>query len=46
MKTIFMVDDSMACLSMAKRTLEGRYEVKTLPSAMKMLAFLKKRTPA
>jgi putative two-component system response regulator len=45
MKTIFVVDDSDTNLSVAKKALEGRYRVLTIPSAVKMLALLEKITP-
>jgi putative two-component system response regulator len=45
MKTVFAVDDSDTNLSVAKKTLEGLYQVLTMPSAAKMLALLEKITP-
>jgi len=45
MKTIFAVDDSDTNLSMAKKALEDRYRVFTMPSAVKMFALLEKITP-
>jgi putative two-component system response regulator len=45
MKTIFAVDDSDTNLSMAKKALENRYRVFTMPSAAKMFALLEKITP-
>jgi putative two-component system response regulator len=44
-KTIFAVDDSDTNLSTAKKALEGRYRVLTMPSAAKMFALLEKITP-
>ena len=45
MKTIFVVDDNDVNLVTAKRTLEGEYIVRTMPSAMKMLAVIEKIKP-
>jgi len=45
MKTIFVVDDNDTNLSMAKRVLEARYRVLTIPSAEKMFKLLEKITP-
>jgi putative two-component system response regulator len=45
MKTIFAVDDSDTNLSTAKKALEGRYRVLTMPSAAKMFTLLEKITP-
>jgi len=45
MKTIFAVDDSDTNLSTAKKTLESRYKVFTMPSAAKMFTLLEKITP-
>jgi putative two-component system response regulator len=45
MKTIFVVDDSDTNLSMAEDALEKKYQVMTLPSAMKMFTLLEKITP-
>ena len=45
MKTIFVVDDSDTNLSMAEAVLEDYYRVMTMPSALKMFAFLDKIIP-
>jgi putative two-component system response regulator len=45
MKRIFIVDDSLTNLLTAKSTLKDYYQVFTMPSAMKMLAFLEKVIP-
>ncbi|WP_461256793.1 HD-GYP domain-containing protein [Treponema sp. R80B11-R83G3] len=45
MKTIFVVDDSDTNLSMAEAVLEDHYRVMTMPSAIKMFAFLEKIVP-
>ena len=45
MKTIFVVDDSDVNLTQAKRVLEGRYRVLTIPSAERMFALLTKIMP-
>ncbi|WP_461251924.1 response regulator, partial [Treponema sp. R8-4-B8] len=45
MKTIFVVDDSDTNLSMAEAVLEDYYRVMTMPSAIKMFAFLDKIIP-
>ncbi|MDR2731558.1 MAG: response regulator, partial [Treponema sp.] len=45
MKTIFVVDDSDTNLSMAEVVLEDHYRVMTMPSAVKMFAFLEKVIP-
>jgi putative two-component system response regulator len=45
MKTIFAVDDSDTNLATAKKALEGRYRVLTMPSAAKMFALLEKISP-
>jgi putative two-component system response regulator len=45
MKTIFVVDDSDTNLSMAEAVLEDHYRVMTMPSALKMFAFLDKIVP-
>jgi putative two-component system response regulator len=44
-KTIFVVDDSDTCLSMAEEALESQYNVMTLPSAARMFAMLEKVIP-
>jgi putative two-component system response regulator len=44
-KTIFIVDDSDANLSLAESALEDHYKVMTLPSAAKMFSFLEKVKP-
>jgi len=44
-KTIFVVDDNDTNLSMAKEALKDHYRVMTLPSAVKMFAFLEKVMP-
>jgi putative two-component system response regulator len=45
MKTIFVVDDSDTNLSMVEDALEKKYQVMTVPSALKMFALLEKVTP-
>jgi putative two-component system response regulator len=45
MRTIFAVDDNDTNLSTAKKALEGRYRVLTMPSAAKMFALLEKIVP-
>jgi putative two-component system response regulator len=45
MKTVFVVDDSDISLSLAKKALEGRYRVLTMPSAVKMFMLFEKITP-
>ncbi|MCL2602896.1 MAG: response regulator [Defluviitaleaceae bacterium] len=45
MKTIFVVDDSDVNLVQAKRTLEGYYHVRTMPSADRMLTIINKIVP-
>jgi putative two-component system response regulator len=45
MRTIFVVDDSDTCLSMAEEALESQYCVMTLPSAARMFAMLEKVMP-
>jgi len=45
MKTIFVVDDSDTNLMTAEESLEDHYQVMTIPSAVKMFAFLEKITP-
>jgi putative two-component system response regulator len=45
MKTIFVVDDSDTNLSMVEDALENKYQVMTMPSAMKMFTLLEKITP-
>jgi len=45
MKTIFVVDDSDVNLSMVEDALGKKYQVMTLPSAMKMFTLLEKITP-
>jgi len=44
-KTIFVVDDNDINLTMAKEALKEQYRVMTLPSAVKMFAFLEKVKP-
>jgi putative two-component system response regulator len=44
-KTIFVIDDSDANLTMAKEALMDHYRVMTLPSAMKMFALIEKIKP-
>ena len=44
-KTIFIVDDSIANLSMAEEVLEKQYDVMTMTSAENMFAILEKVTP-
>jgi len=45
MKTIFVVDDSYSNLSIVEDALEKKYQVMTLPSAIKMFALLEKVIP-
>jgi len=45
MKTIFVVDDSNTNLLVAKKALEGRYGLLTMPSATKMFTLLERITP-
>ena len=45
MKTIFVIDDSDVNLITAKRALEGKYNVRTMPSAVKMLSIIEKIRP-
>jgi len=45
MKTVFVVDDSDTNLLVAKKALEDRYRVLTIPSASKMFTLLEKITP-
>jgi len=45
MKRIFVVDDNLTNLLMAKNALASHYEVLTMPSAMKLFSLLKKITP-
>jgi putative two-component system response regulator len=44
-KTVFVVDDSDISLSLAKKALESRYRVLTMPSAVKMFMLFEKITP-
>ena len=45
-KTIFVVDDSDTTLTAVAKTLEKRFKVITLPSAVKMFSMLEKITPS
>jgi putative two-component system response regulator len=45
MKTVFVVDDSDISLSLAKKALESRYRVLTMPSAVRMFMLFEKITP-
>jgi len=45
LKTIFIVDDSDTNLATAEDALEDYYDVLTIPSAVKMFAFLERITP-
>jgi putative two-component system response regulator len=44
-KTIFVVDDNLTNLSVAKDVLKDSYKILTLPSAEKMFAMMEKVTP-
>jgi len=45
MKKIFVVDDNLTNLLMAKNALINHYQIFTMPSAMKMIELIKKITP-
>jgi len=45
MKKIFVVDDNLTNLLIAKNTLAGQYHIYTMSSAIKMIELLKKITP-